>query len=333
MFSDDSLYVELDQKSVVPGNAITGRVILELKSSQKCTIQVELGWQTTGRGNTDKDSLISKDIFTGNLEAGVHSFPFELRAPNGPFTYEGANMGLEWGVKARADIPWKIDPKARSVFKLKPGPVDGKLLYPLADGAVSSQLAQEPSGINFFIGVLGIGMIVIGAYVLFSAFMPGVVLLVVGGLLATSGLRSRLARTRLENIELTFDPIDVRGGEHVRWRASFRAKEGTVINQAKVSFACRESTISGSGKNRTTREEIVHYWEEPLVLSKGDAFEGVFEVPHFYSMSFPSNKLRWTVELHIDIAKWPDFEVASEFIVLPPLKQLTDTTHTTDEVW
>lgn len=318
MFNDDALRIELDRPEVDSGETIAGRVVLRLEKAHTCTIRVELGWKITSKGNKVGEVLETQNIFTGDLAAGEHSFPFGLQAPNGPFTYDGTIMDLEWYVSGRADIPWKVDPKASAVFKLNPGEVGGEGNLPVVVGSVKEAL-EENAGANMILAGVGLVMFLTGLGVLAVNVYFGVGSIVVGLGFAVP----LLVKKPVEKVRLTFEPKVVRAGTPLRWRASFRLHPKVVINHAKVVFECREFVTKGSGKHTQHWTEVVFRHEEALPLGVKPPFEGRFEVPHLQSFSFNSHELYWTIGLHIDIANWPDFHVETKFKVLLPLERLS----------
>jgi hypothetical protein len=316
MFAEDALRVELDHAEIDSGDAVTGRLVLALKKPHTGSIRVEMGWRITGKGNKSGEVLETQDLFTGELEAGAHAFPFAFPTPHGPFSYAGTHMDIEWSVKGRADIPWKIDPKAIEVFKLNPGEVDSGEDFPIVVGSVVEAL-KEDAGSNMILAGIGLVMFLtgLGLFSMSAAFG-------VGSMLVGLGFAVPLfAKKPIGKIQLSFEPKEVRSGMPVNWKASFKPKPGMVINNATVVFQCREIVTKGDGRGRNTWTEVVFRHEEKLPQGANPPFEGRFEVPHLFSLLLKSHRLYWTVGLDIDIARWPDFHVETEFLVLPPLKQ------------
>ncbi|MCP4500914.1 MAG: hypothetical protein GY822_13215 [Deltaproteobacteria bacterium] len=48
---------------------------------------------------------------------------------NGPLTYRGELLNVDWFLKARADIPWALDPKAELVFVVQRAESSSLLAY------------------------------------------------------------------------------------------------------------------------------------------------------------------------------------------------------------
>jgi hypothetical protein len=105
-----------------PGETVTGRV--DVTTDGDVTIDaltVELAWQTHGKGNRTTGVKETVELYAGEVQGGMPRYDqFQLTCPPGPFTYHGTVLNVDWVVRARADIPWKIDPKAEEKFVLRP---------------------------------------------------------------------------------------------------------------------------------------------------------------------------------------------------------------------
>lgn len=105
-----------------PGETVAGR--LEVTTDGDVTMDaltVELSWETHGKGNRVRGVAETVELYSGPVQGGMlRYFQFELTCPPGPFTYHGQVLNVDWAVRARADIPWKIDPKAEEKVVLLP---------------------------------------------------------------------------------------------------------------------------------------------------------------------------------------------------------------------
>jgi hypothetical protein len=69
--------------------------------------------------------LTSHEDHGHELEPGTqHTDPFEFTLPKeGPYTYHGKNLNVDWQLEARSDIAWARDPVAREDILVTPGDV------------------------------------------------------------------------------------------------------------------------------------------------------------------------------------------------------------------
>jgi len=120
------LTIEIDDNrtTYLPGDQVSGSVVVVTDGDIKCDdLSIELNWATHGKGNTARGSDPSQTLFTGNWSSGVvQRYPFSFTLPDGPVTYHGKYLNVGWFVRARADVPWKIDPKAEAEIALVPDP-------------------------------------------------------------------------------------------------------------------------------------------------------------------------------------------------------------------
>ena len=101
--------VECDKKAYMPGEIITGRVMW-FCSKAPTAILVDLSWQTSGRGTTDKGKVHSEKI-PCSTEKGEASFQLQIPQECPP-SYSGSLVSVLWNVNCSADISWAIDPKS-----------------------------------------------------------------------------------------------------------------------------------------------------------------------------------------------------------------------------
>lgn len=119
------LTIELDQPREVhhPGDEVAGHVVVQTDGGVRCDgLIVELLWSTHGRGSTSSGDAESLELFQGEWTGSTSMrYPFRFTLPAGPVTYHGHYLNVGWFIRARADIPWKIDPKAETEIVLASG--------------------------------------------------------------------------------------------------------------------------------------------------------------------------------------------------------------------
>jgi hypothetical protein len=123
--SSCSLEVELDEpeRSYRCGDTVTGRVRVRTDGEVTCTkLVVEQVWRTHGRGNLDTGTL-HEHVTTDQrwLPGQAYEVPFAFAAPAGPVSYRGHLVCVDHYVAARADLPWKVDPRAQTDYLVVAG--------------------------------------------------------------------------------------------------------------------------------------------------------------------------------------------------------------------
>lgn len=101
---------------------VSGTVQVQVDS--KCDpSQIELWaeWRTHGRGDPDCGFTESFTLFEGSWEPGsTYRYPFNLIAPNGPATYHGHDLNVDWYIRVKADIPVAPIKAERDILLLPP---------------------------------------------------------------------------------------------------------------------------------------------------------------------------------------------------------------------
>lgn len=94
------------------GGEVTGELILKSPDGQRATnVAVELEWETSGRGTRDHKIVHKEILHEGDIPALADmQLPFKLLVPGeGPITYHGQLINVNWKITARIDIKWAID--------------------------------------------------------------------------------------------------------------------------------------------------------------------------------------------------------------------------------
>jgi hypothetical protein len=321
------------------GDEISGHVEVSVNAACTCNgLSITQHWRTHGRGNTARGSDESQTLFNGDWSPGeLHSYPFSFQAPPGPLTYHGHYLNVDWYLKAQADIPWALDPKAEAEYLLELGDADPRDLHQLTVPVGRGQHSGGPAfcmalffapfivgGGAGFLG--GVGMTLSGnaegLFMMVWGFMFGGI----PGLILLFMLRNTFAQRKLGPVELSFEPNRVQPGERARLRLGFQPRAEIKINTITATFKGQEVVVSGSGTNKTTHRHTLYEREHEITgectLRRREHADFMvdFEVPDDapWSFSASSNTLSWTCQVSIDIARWPDWNDEVPLVVIPP---------------
>ena len=114
--SQDPLKLSGIEPQYRPGETVRGTVAWSLSKPPKLLI-ANLFWRTDGRGDTDLKVVASQEF----PEPGsMGSRGFELKIPEGPFSFSGKLISLSWGVEI---VAGNGRDSARELFLMTP---DGK---------------------------------------------------------------------------------------------------------------------------------------------------------------------------------------------------------------
>lgn len=342
------LSFELDRQPATyrPGQEVRGRVLVRVDATCRCeALEISLGWRTHGKGNRDQGTPRTERLGPFDWGAGEqHQHDFTFKLPNGPVSYHGQYVNVDWYLKASADIPWAIDPNVETELLLEPAPVEKTAApsYRGAPQAVTAPLVQAPQASNAGItpaGMLVVMILVLGffAYALwpFVDSQGRVLWLRVGiltfgaliaGRIAWPLLRNAAAKRKLGDVRLELLPAATTRGETVTVKVTIRPQRRATIRGVNIELLGEEVAVSGSRSHRQTHRACLHrvvlpvgVGERALLAGEDASFEGCVELPPDAAPTFHStdNKVQWTATAHVDIPAWPDLREERELIVWP----------------
>lgn len=82
---DDTLFIDLEQTQLLPGQHVAGKILWALEKGPK-EIRLSLGWSTEGRGSRD-DKIEAELNWSTEATSGEESFEFTL--PASPYSFDG----------------------------------------------------------------------------------------------------------------------------------------------------------------------------------------------------------------------------------------------------
>jgi hypothetical protein len=315
-----SIELEKADRRYVPGETIRGKLRVRVDSDCRCdALTIERQWRTHGRGNRSSGGAIRHDLFQGDWRAGEYVYPFQFEAPAWPRTYHGHYLNVDWYLNARADVPWAIDPKAEEEILVEAGPERfvPDTCFP-AETVVSTGAHPLQAGCPTIFGLM---FVLIGL-----ANLPiGIFFMVPGFIVAFLGLRNVLAEMKIGSVKLEVEPLSAEPGGAVRVVLSMVPKSALLLNEATVKLKGIEQVVSGSGTKKTTHTHTLHEAQASLSAKQGIVagrpvrLETLLELPASAPPSFEaaSNKLIWSLNVHLDIARWPDWTHDVALRVLP----------------
>jgi sporulation-control protein spo0M len=115
-----------DQKYIM-SSTVTGIVIWKPENDKQVNwIVARLRWITSGRGEVDSHVVDFQDLPLPEtiLPGQEYRFPFSLTLPiEGPITYHGNLLNIDWQIEVELDIPWAINPTIHHTITVVPFPV------------------------------------------------------------------------------------------------------------------------------------------------------------------------------------------------------------------
>lgn len=330
------VWFEFDQaeRNYLPGETISGMVHVRVNKDCVCTkIFLRMAWRTHGKGNRNTGGK-QEFAFVENatLTAGEdHRFPFMFSAPNGPLSYHGELVNIDWYLTASVDIPWARDPKAEEEFVLTGTGFAEEPLPELADeieilsgpDAAGTQAPRKKSRkFGLLLGLAALAVFAGTAFMIFTGkgspafgFLPFMVIavLVVGGIVASIWFAKKAAQ-KVGDCDIQIARPHLRPGEIAFCEVCIAPPKPEVIGGVTCILRGREVAVSGSGTKKNTYRRTFHEQRQRL---PGPFLTDPFqEIAATFAMRVPadapttfiqsSNKVLWELETVVEIHQWPD---------------------------
>lgn len=309
------------------GDTVKGQVTVEVNKECKCDgLVLKKYWLTHGKGNRSRGVREELELFQGVWQPGVYTYSFSFVLDEGPFSYHGHYINIDWYLSAQADIPWALDPKDEVEFILEkdidnvPENIKGYELHHEASKTISLTNIGYFKYFPLLFVIAGVLMIYFG-----NEWFMGGIFTIVGSIIFYKLIQSSIAERKLGGVQCVIDEYNLRPGDYLNFSVSFTPKSNISINAASVKLIGREVAVSGSGTNKTTHTHTFHKEETPI-LAQGSFSSGMpvrdkrrLEIPGNAAPTFSTsdNQIEWSIVVLIDIPKWPDWEDSLSITVRP----------------
>ncbi|MEM6730379.1 MAG: hypothetical protein AAF658_02420, partial [Myxococcota bacterium] len=317
------LTIEVPDREYHAGDTVRGAVILKTGEDRSCKdLALEFGWETHGVGSRVQKYDDQHTLFQGQLVAGrPYRFEFERRIPNGPLTYHGTILNVDWKLRARAEIGAEFECKAEQKICVASARTQNAHYYA---GARTGPAKRERKNNSVPKGMLALlsFFVIVGGFAAAAGlksgdlFVTGIGLLFVAAAFRYGFVLSRdsLAMRKLGPVALRVTDL-VRSKEPIKLHLAFTPRSNAGLNAVTVTVSGEEHCVSGSGTRRSTTSHTFHQEEVRLAMGRAlragtpETFEHVLSLPGDAPPTFVSgeSRLQWKVEVHIDIAGWPDW--------------------------
>lgn len=336
-----SFTVQLEgSRKIEGGGRVKGVVTVEADSEVKVAeVQIRLVCRTHGKGNTWTNVVEESKQDVGAFTPGVpKTFRFDFLAVNGPASYAGHYVNIEWLVEAELDIAWKVNPKARADFTLVPN-----LERPYSAGRLASTEAMaRAEGSKELVKPVGLalGAAAIAACLGFAAWdfthdpelFNIVIALTIAGAIGIGlfgAARRAAVGAVLGDVHALLDPPVIPPGGKGTLHVHMDPRRPLELNAVRAELKCVERVTQGSGSSEST-----YTWDVlteqfklsgPVEGAPGQHldFSCPIEIPDNapYSFEVTDNVVRWTLVTHVDIPRFPDWKREDDIFVLPPAKR------------
>ncbi|MAI30624.1 MAG: hypothetical protein L7W43_08495 [Rubripirellula sp.] len=316
------LSIELDEPNRVyhEGEKVQGVVHVKVDSTVKCTgLVLSTGWKTHGRGNVTSGPAEETTVFSGQWTQGTkYEYRFSLSAGDWPQTYHGKFLSIDHYVEAKAKIPWAFDPKAATPFMVRVTQLPSWHAEEVGQIFKKSKTPQI------------IGMVLVAVFCVPQLLVTGWiglgVLSFVGLAAAVFWLKQKfLPRYLLGTPNFYIQEDTLAPGSELVGEFITQTRKTVVPNAITVALRATEVCVSGSGSNRRTHKNVI--FDQIQELQSNTTLQAgtenrcpfSFQIPEDAALSvkLTDNSLIWSIEVEVDIPRWPDWRKDKSIYIVP----------------
>lgn len=340
------LVFDKDDRTYYPGDEVLGAARVVVNKDVRCEkIFLRTEWRTHGKGNSASGAREEIVIAEGaSLYAGQEqTIPFRFTVPDGPLTYHGKYLNVDWYARLQVDVPWAIDPKHDEDFLVIENPADAGRTLVMGDAelvareeGIANNLVRSKKmqggvlslfGLLFFLPGLACA---IASFFLneglgdrVGMFVIGSIFSLIGGIIVFCGLRNKIARKKIGEVQLDVVPMDLARGQEISVNIRCSPSDSGVIDNMSSVLTCEEVVVEGSGTKRTTYTcTVCEDVQERAPMALSGVRQGVAEsfthvIPETAPATFlaDDNKVCWQVVVRISIKGWPDWVETRDIVV------------------
>jgi hypothetical protein len=310
------LEIQLDRSegTYLAGETIRGKVIIHDPRYLGSKLRLIREWRIEGYGNPDKGSHVAITL-EQPWGSRQEELPFSFVAPNGPFSYLGSVVNIDWYLRvevngllhsAHAEVDFFIDPIA------KMPEVDlGQLYRKPRENLHNLKDSRIGWGCFYVVAAFPYLGLIFAALVLKAPLeftIPvGLFLTALYGFVGFHWYKKTLADMRLTEKNFRVSPLVLHRSENLEVNFSSRIAREVNIEKIELCLQQKEYAQSDSRKTRQSHEAVAY--EEVFVLSEACTLQinqtleltKVLNIPDMAAITFKSwdNAIVWYVELMI----------------------------------
>jgi hypothetical protein len=311
-------------RTYAPGESIRGSVEVITSADVTCkALRLTREWRTRGKGNKEKGKTATITLFEGRWRPGeTASYTFSIDVPDGPLTYNGRVMNVDWCLRARAHIPWAIDSKAEEIFQVR---LDaGRQEYgPQWKPCLDQWPEERHPDQDFWAIVLTAVPFVLGVSLGWEAVAVFFGLFIGLGT-AQERIQRMLVQRRLGPAEVTIEPQVVRAGETATLNVSFHPRTSSDLRKVIIKLIGRERAFSGDSEASETCIQV--FYEDKIVIDSGRRLipgEHIdlrcqLQIPAGAPPTFDAthNNVEWIAVVEVEMP-WPNWKSEYPIDVVP----------------
>lgn len=302
------------------GEPVVGRLIIDTDAGERCrSVTLAQYSRAHGQGNPDRGPNLSSVILHRGPLQGHPPFtlPFDLPAPNSPFSYQGELFSVDHYLEANVDFAGAMDDLVTQRYTVVPGALVGPPHSRLM-AVTRRSMGQPPKGWRLGLGIAAI-------FVGLATLPYGIAFILLGLILLVPPAKRVLAEGRLGSVTAYLGNRVVAPGDPLEVKLQIKPKSSSTINSASVEIRARERCVWKSGDQRKVHRKVVYSHETPISGATNldqttiRTFTAPVPIPETAGHTFLStdNQLTWEAVVRVDIPNWPDWEKTFPIVVWP----------------
>ena len=342
------LEITLDksEKTYASGQKITGELKAVIHEEWQCDA-LELFLGVNGFSESKEkaqnfklkitDDRVKKLLYQGQWNPGRYTYPFEIDVPDGPFSYKGSLIELSWYLKAEARPSDGESIRSEIELIIVPGTV-------IPEGNSREKSAEvvykeSPRG-SFGCLLVSLSLFLAGVFAVIKTYQSAndtvmgfaVFFLLLSLVFITFNVYALMVSKRINMAEVRIGSGVVSPGAVIPVNLTFQVNKSIELKEVRATLTGREEAGNvGIRASRKTYRKVLYEKKHELQLPVKQVPAGVpidvrgeISIPPDAPPSFTlanslgdGIKLKWIVEVRIEMEKWPDWFYAEEITIRP----------------
>ena len=319
-------------------DTVSGTAVITANQDTVCNkVVIQMRWQTHGRGNRAAGKWMKESIQVSHntLNASqTERIPFSFQLPEGPLTYRGNYLNVDWYIKALVDARGPFDPNYEEEIIVLPKALNTAYVSNYNQHTAKNSKHQTNQVNNPKIELI-IGMAFLGAAVSsviipiamgfsFAAFF-GIIPLIFASFFFYKSIRNSISRQKLGPVKIELNRSELLPDESFSCKLSFNPLQDFTVRAITFKIQGDERVVSGSGSNTKThtnyifKNEFTQLEGQAIQANETVELEQTLKLPPnaAYSFSATDNHIEWYCEVSIEIENWPNWKEKLPIQVVP----------------
>jgi hypothetical protein len=356
--SEAQIHFDKSDRTYQLGEEITGKILLEVSKDTPChKIWIEYGWHTHGKGDVADGGRTIITLYENIDLKGREpmALPFRFTAPNGPVSYHGFFINVDWYISVHMILPNRADIHDGQDFLLLgsgtareinlgnrtlkkdelPIHTHSTVISKVARTKIESRYQpEEPIPTKYLGKLIGIPLLIAVFFLSLAIFshykMPGLAVILTMFVYAIffisyQKIINGIARLRIKIIKLQVEPRIVYVGQQINCQLEFQNRGAKNPKYMLAMLSAEERIELGAGTQRTMFKQVsyrdtvsrrVYGNHNPLKpINLQCSLPITQEAPVTFMAG--GNSIRWKFDIYVVFNEWLAWKTSIPLTVLP----------------